>query len=92
MKLQQINHYLGSWQSYNVRPNDARKGLNSTDKSKRWSENAKSYENWLQKSRETRGGESIVVRPWLTGFIQLVGGPKIAAYLLQDAGVFPKEE
>ena len=66
IKLQQINHYLGSWQSYNVRPNNARKSLNSTDKSKWWSENAKSYENWLQKSWETRGGNRLSYgRGWL---------------------------
>ena len=59
---------------------------------KSWVENAKSYDNWLQKSRDTEGSQSIVVRPWLNGFIKLVGGPKIAAYLLQDAGVFPPKK
>jgi len=88
----QINHYLGSWESYNARPNDARKGLSNTNTNKngnaaKWSENAKSYENWLQKSKNTLGRSSIVVRPWLRGFIKLVGGPTIAAHLLQDAGI-----
>ena len=106
-----INHYLGSWESYNARPNDARKGLNARkanadtngtnasnsrsgataaakrDNNNKWSENAKSYENWLQKSTDTRGRESVVVRPWLRGFIKLVGGPKIAAHLLRGAGI-----
>mmetsp|Transcript_51239 Transcript_51239/g.57262 ORF Transcript_51239/g.57262 Transcript_51239/m.57262 type:complete len:177 (+) Transcript_51239:64-594(+) len=68
-----MNHYLGSWDSYS-RPNDSRMG------------GLRTYDAWLERSNFTRGEFSIVSRPWLKGFVQLVGGPKIAAYLLQDAG------
>ena len=56
-----------------------------------WSENAKSYKQWLDRSRNTIGRDSIVVRPWLKGFIQQVGGPRVAAHLLQHAGITSKE-
>ncbi|MGK3741416.1 MAG: hypothetical protein ACI90V_008269, partial [Bacillariaceae sp.] len=68
-----INHYLGSWESY-ARPNDSRIG------------GLRTYDAWLERSNFTNGQYSTVSRPWLKGFIQLVGGPKIAAHLLQDAG------
>jgi hypothetical protein len=32
---------------------------------------------------------SIITWPWMRGFIDLVGGNKIASYLLHDAGIFP---
>jgi hypothetical protein len=31
---------------------------------------------------------SIVSRPWLKGFVDQVGGSKIASFLLQDSGKF----
>ncbi len=73
-----ILHYLGSFESYSFR-NDARQG------------GLRSYENWKERSNQTVGEYSNVVRPWLRGFVDLVGGPEVASYLLQDAGKFPDD-
>ena len=73
-----ISHYLGSLESYSFR-DDARQG------------GLRSYEIWKERSNETLGEYSHVVRPWLRGFVQLVGGPDVASYLLQDAGRFPND-
>ena len=72
-----VNHYLGSWAAYSFRDDARRGGL-------------RSYEAWLERSNYTNGEYSTVIRPWLQGFITLVGGSDIASYLLQDAGKFPK--
>jgi len=72
-----VNHYLGSWASYSFRDDARRGGL-------------RTYEAWSERSNYTNGEYSNVIRPWLKGFITLVGGSDIASYLLQDAGKFPK--
>ena len=73
-----IHHYLGSFESYSFR-DDARKGdLVNDDK-------------WRERANKTRGEFSHGIRPWLRGFVELVGGPKVASYLLQDAGKFPDD-
>jgi len=75
----ELNHYLGSWEYYSFR-NDARKG------------GLRTYQAWQERSTMTNKGEhSHVIRPWLQGFVTLVGGVDVASYLLQDAGKFPKE-
>ena len=73
-----IGHYLGSFESYSFR-DDARKG------------SIRTYETWKSRSNKTKGEYSHVPRPWLKGFVELVGGPKVASYLLQDAGKFPND-
>ena len=75
-----FGHYLGSFQSFSFR-DDARKGFH------------KNYESWKKQSIDcdTQGEHSHVVRPWLRGFVKLVGGPDVASYLLQDAGKFPED-
>lgn len=73
-----IGHYLGSFESYSFR-DDARQG------------GIRSYEIWKERSNQTKGEFSHVVRPWLRGFVELVGGPDVASYLLQDAGKFPDD-
>ena len=73
-----INHYLGSFESYSFR-DDARKG------------GVRTYEIWKRKSNQTKGDSSTVIRPWLKGFVELVGGPDVASHLLQNAGVFPED-
>ena len=71
-----FGHYLGSFSSYGYR-NDARKG------------GLRTYDIWKKRSEETKGETSTVVRPWLRGFVDLVGGPAEASWLLRDAGQFP---
>ena len=73
-----IGHYLGSFESYSFR-DDARQG------------GIRTYEIWKERSKQTEGEFSHVVRPWLRGFVELVGGPDVASYLLQDAGKFPDD-
>ncbi len=73
-----IHHYLGSFESYSFR-DDARQG------------GLRSYEIWKERSNDTLGEYSHVVRPWLRGFVDLVGGSEVASYLLQDAGRFPED-
>ena len=74
----QINHYLGSFESYSFR-NDARQG------------GLRTFDIYQERAHQTKGEFSHVIRPWLTGFIELVGGPDVATYLLQDAGKFPED-
>jgi len=71
-----INHYIGSWASYSYK-DDRRKG------------SLRTYDIWAQRANATNGEFSHIVRPWLKGFVNLVGGPQVASYLLQDAGKFP---
>jgi len=73
-----IYHYLGSFESYSFR-DDARKG------------GSRNAEKWRKRANDTKGEFSHVMRPWLRGFVELVGGPKVASYLLQDAGKFPDD-
>jgi len=73
-----ISHYLGSFESYSFR-DDARQG------------GLRSFEIWKERSNQTLGEYSNVIRPWLRGFVGLVGGPEVASYLLQDAGKFPDD-
>jgi len=72
-----ISHYLGNWASYSFR-DDARKG------------GLRTYEIWAERANLTRGEYSYVIRPWLRGFVELVGGPGVASYLLQDAQKYPE--
>jgi len=72
-----ISHFLGSVESYAFRK-DARQGGRF-----------RNYELWEKRSQETEGEVMIVIRQWLKGFVELVGGPEVASYLLQDAGKFP---
>lgn len=73
-----LNHYLGSWAAYSFR-DDARQG------------GLRNYQVWHERSTMTQGEYSHVVRPWLTGFVHLVGGVEVASYLLQEAGKFPPQ-
>ena len=73
-----VSHYLGNFESYSFR-DDARQG------------GLRNYEVWEKRSQDTLGEVSLVIRPWLRGFVELVGGPSVASYLLQDAGKFPDD-
>jgi hypothetical protein len=73
-----VSHYLGSFEYYSFR-DDARQG------------GLRTYEIWKKRALETRGEFSHVVRPWLRGFVKLVGGAEVASFLLQDAGKFPED-
>lgn len=73
-----INHYLGSFESYSFR-DDARQG------------GLRTYGIWKKRANSTRGEFSDTIRPWLRGFVELVGGPNVASFLLQDAGKFPDD-
>mmetsp|Transcript_43298 Transcript_43298/g.101525 ORF Transcript_43298/g.101525 Transcript_43298/m.101525 type:complete len:127 (-) Transcript_43298:220-600(-) len=73
-----FGHYLGSFESYSFRDNSRKGGL-------------RTYETWKERSSQTAGEYSQVIRPWLRGFVKLVGGPDVASYLLQDAGKFPED-
>ena len=76
----EILHYLGSWQSYSYRDNDARKGSH-----------IKNRQVWNETSDKTNGEKSSVIHPWLHGFTKLVGGEENAKYLLKDAGYIPSD-
>ena len=73
-----VSHYLGNFEAYSFR-DDARQG------------GLRTYEIWKKRSTQTKGEFSDVMRPWLRGFVKLVGGPDVASYLLQDAGKFPDD-
>jgi len=68
-----IYHYLGSWESYSYRE-DARDGY------------LRSYDKWHKISIMKAGGSDDYMRPWIGGFIKVVGEEN-ARYLLQDAGL-----
>jgi hypothetical protein len=70
-----IHHYLGSWESYSYR-DDARKGTLHT------------WEAWEDRGARRLGGPDDEIRPWIGGFVDMVG-EKEAARLLQDAGLPP---
>jgi hypothetical protein len=69
-----INHYVGSWENYSFRTNDGRKGGNKNRKA------------WETKSNIVGGLLGDEARPWVQGFVNLMGidGSKI---LLADAGL-----
>jgi hypothetical protein len=69
-----INHYLGSWESYTYRANDIRKGN---------SKNRKAWERFANRKGGKRGDD---IRPWITGFVRLVGEQK-AKLLLGNTGL-----
>jgi hypothetical protein len=71
-----LHHYLGSWEAYSYRE-DARKG------------GLRSYDVWLQRSIVQSGGPDDIIRPWIQGFVDLVG-EEAARELLKDAGI-PKD-
>jgi hypothetical protein len=97
-----INHYSGSWESYSARPNDSRIGGLRTyetwyEKSTLCVTAARAGINNITNTNSaeddndndsTSISTSIVSRPWLKGFVDQVGGPKIASFLLQDSGQF----
>jgi len=68
-----IHHYLGSWESYSFR-DDARKGT------------LRNREVWEERSVKQDGGADDEIRPWIQGFVRLVGDEQ-AKYLLKDAGL-----
>eukprot|EP00536_Pseudo-nitzschia_multiseries_P012949 jgi/Psemu1/327032/estExt_fgenesh1_pg.C_5240001 len=69
----EIDHYLGSWESYSAR-DDARNGGD------------RNYMAWSERANITDGERSWLGN-WMAGFAKQVG-PDVAAYLLQDAGRF----
>ena len=70
-----IHHYMGSLESFTHR-DDARKN------------NYKSADIWKKYARKQLGGYDDEVRPWLDGFVRMMGKEK-ALYLLQGAGELP---
>lgn len=74
-----INHYLGSWNSYSVRTNDARRGLE------------RSYEQWEYKSAHTAATTDDNIIEWINGYVNEVGVDEAEA-LLQHSGETPKRQ
>lgn len=68
-----IHHYLGSLEAFTAR-NDARKN------------NFKSATMWHKYAHRRGAGLDDEIRPWLSGFVDLVG-QEMASFLLQRAGV-----
>ena len=69
-----IHHYLGSWEIFSYK-DDVR---NSFKRSKDW---------WMKKATQNvSGGPDDEARPWLNGFVKLVG-EDAALYLLEGAGL-----
>jgi X-X-X-Leu-X-X-Gly heptad repeat protein len=69
-----INHYLGSWESYTYRSNDVRKG------------NFKNRIAWERYAKRKGGKRGDDIRPWIAGFVRLVGEQK-ARLLLANTGL-----
>mmetsp|Transcript_3619 Transcript_3619/g.5637 ORF Transcript_3619/g.5637 Transcript_3619/m.5637 type:complete len:520 (-) Transcript_3619:83-1642(-) len=69
-----IHHYLGSWESYS-REKDPRKDMKDSSKKK-----------WERFAYGKAGGADDEIRPWIHGFLNLVGTEK-AQYLLRNAGL-----
>jgi len=69
-----INHYVGSWEYYSYRVNDGRKGAN------------KNRQAWEAKSNLTGGTVGDEARPWIQGFVQIMGADT-AELFLQDVGL-----
>jgi hypothetical protein len=72
-----INHYLGSWEAFSFR-DDPRKGAKRT-----------SRDGWEFLSQSATKGPSDWLRPWLQGFVDVVGTRR-AVELLKDSG-FPRD-
>jgi len=70
-----IFHFLGSWEEYSYRE-DAREGLHH------------SYDKWKKFADEKEGGSDDLLRPWISGFVKLVGIQQ-AAQLLEGSGLPP---
>ena len=68
-----IHHYLGGWEAYSFRE-DARKGT------------LRSHDVWLERSQLQKGGSDDIMRPWIRGFVNVVGESE-ARRLLYDAGL-----
>lgn len=73
------HHYLSSWESYSNRQ-DSRKDLKDH-----------SYQTWKKYAAWQRGGADDTIRPWILGFIKMVGESK-AESLLDGAGVLLSEK
>lgn len=69
-----IHHYLGSWEAFSCRE-DARMGS--------WRH---SKEKWEKRARLKRGGADDQLRPWINGFVKMVG-PQTAKFLLRKSGI-----
>ena len=69
-----FHHYIGSWEAYSYRTQDARQGG--------W----RTYDNWKRYATVNAGGPSNEGRPWIQGFVDLVG-EDTARQLLRDAGL-----
>lgn len=66
-----IHHYIGSWEYYIFR-DDAR---------------ARSHEQWWEnKANVQSGGSDDEIRPWIQGFVKLMGKNR-TQHLLQDVGI-----
>jgi hypothetical protein len=68
-----LNHYVGSWEAFSYR-DDVRKGAR------------RSYPKWKEQAEGTVGGINDLARPWIQGFVNMVG-PEAARELLRDAGL-----
>jgi hypothetical protein len=55
-----LNHYVGSWEEYSHRDNDARKG------------GFRSFETWKKRSGRAWGGINDLARPWIAGFVKML--------------------
>jgi Glycosyl transferase family 2 len=70
-----IHHYLGSWEAFSHR-DDVRKG------------GLRTREKWEERSVLKAGGINDGARPWIRGFVKMVGNDA-AVELLKDAGLPP---
>jgi hypothetical protein len=68
-----MNHYVGSWEAYSYR-DDVRKG------------GIRTHADWKKKAAGTDGGINDYARPWINGFVSMVG-VEAAKALLRDAGL-----
>jgi hypothetical protein len=74
-----IHHYLGSWEQFSYR-NDARKGSER-----------RSIDMWKKDSAMQEGGLNDDARPWISGFVKLVGD-EAAKELLRGAGLLQEDQ
>jgi hypothetical protein len=71
-----INHYIGSWSYYSFRQNDERQGAR------------KNRRKWEEESAVHGGKSGDEIRPWIQGFVNLMGQEK-AKSLLEGVGLDP---
>jgi hypothetical protein len=71
-----INHYIGSWSYYSFRQNDGRQGARKT------------HHKWESESAVRGGTSGDEIRPWIQGFVNLMGEEK-AKSLLEGVGLDP---